>query len=315
MPSWQARIVSLLSRLTVKRAGVKQAYDEYETVRRVRRSLEPAKYIHAHLPRGVSHNTINEENLRGEWLIANESNDSYIYYLHGGGYIAGSPVTHRNFTTNLARSAKAKVFAIDYRLAPEHPFPAALEDAMAGYRWLLEQGVPPEKLVIGGDSAGGGLTMATMLAVRDEGLPLPTGAFLLSPWTDLACTGPSLELNDERDQMLCSKEVHRMSKVYYSEASPLDPLVSPLYANFASLPPLLIYASDSEVLLDDSVRLAERARYYGVEVDLRVWHNQLHAWPVFISFKIPESRKALLEIAEFVRERTSAVRAAQIVAA
>lgn len=307
MPSWQSRIVSLLSRTTIKRFGERQAYDEEETVRRIRRSLKPSRLIRPLIPPGVSWKRVEAAGIRGEWVSwngaeAREANDC-LYYLHGGGYVFGSPESHRNLTAGLTAATRIRTFALDYRLAPEHPFPAAVEDAVAGYRWLLDQGIAPQRIIIGGDSAGGGLTMATLLWLREAGLPLPAGAFLLSPWTDLACTGESLQLNDHRDAMLCRKEVHRFSKVYYGHASPHDPLVSPLYANFSALPPLRIYASNSEILLDDSVRLAERARFDGVEVDLRIWDDQLHAWPVMLNLRIPEARAVVNELADFIRHR------------
>lgn len=313
MPSWQSRIAALFIRMTIKRAGKKQAYDELETVQLLRRWMTPSGLMRSKLPGGIIHDPVRVENrsIVGEWLIPERPPlppESWIYYLHGGGYIAGSPATHRYFTTSLAIASNSRLFSLDYRLAPEHIFPAAVDDAVAGYRWLLDQGVDPRRAVIGGDSAGGGLTLATLLRVRDAGLPLPAGAFLLSPWTDLACTGETLDINDAADDMLCGKEVHRMSRVYFGDASPRDPHVSPLYANFTSFPPLRIYASNSEVLLDDSKRLAERARFYGVEVDLRIRENLLHAWPVLMRFNLPESRQAMLEIADFVRERTSAAR-------
>lgn len=310
MPSWQARMVALASRAIVKRAGKKQAHDVNETVRIVRGWLGPSRVITPTIPDLVSHQPLTDDVVQGEWLKwdgrENDHGGSCVYYLHGGGYVAGAPRTHRNLTAALSAAARIDIFSLDYRLAPEHPFPAAVEDAVAGYRWLLQQGHAPERLVIGGDSAGGGLTLATLIWLRDAGLPLPAGAFLLSPWTDLACTGNSLETNDDRDHMLCGKEVHRFSKVYYGEASPLDPLVSPLYADFSSIPPLRIYASDTEVLLDDAVRLAERARHYGVDVDLRIWSDLIHAWPVMINLRLPESRQVVAELAAFIHETVKA---------
>ncbi len=307
MPSWQSRMVSLLSRATIKRFGERQAYDEEETVRRIRRSLKPSRLIRPLVPSRVSWKAVDANGVRGEWVRCNEAadaeGDGCLYYLHGGGYVFGSPASHRNLTTGLTAASRIRTFALDYRLAPEHPFPAAVEDAVAGYHWLLDQGIAPHRIVIGGDSAGGGLTMATLLWLREAGLPLPAGAFLLSPWTDLACTGESLQRNDHRDAMLSRKEVHRFSKVYFGKASPHDPLVSPLYANFTALPPLRIYASSSEILLDDSVRLAERARFDGVEVDLRIWDDQLHAWPVLLNLRIPEARAVVNELADFVHQR------------
>ena len=310
MPSWQARMLALLSRAIVKRTARKQAHDVHETVRIVRGWLGPSRMLPPTIPPEVTHQPLVDGEVGGEWLHWNgpgqDPGDRCVYYLHGGGYVAGAPRTHRNLTAALTAAARMRVFSLDYRLAPEHPFPAAVEDAVAGYRWLLGQGYDPARMVIGGDSAGGGLTLATLLWLRDAGLPLPAGAFLLSPWTDLACTGSSLESNDERDHMFCAKEVRRFSSLYHGEVSPLDPLVSPLYANFTSLPPLRIYVSDTEVLLDDSVRLAERARHYGVDVDLRVWPDLIHAWPVMINLRLPESRRVVEELAAFIHERVMA---------
>jgi epsilon-lactone hydrolase len=308
MPSWQAQVLSLLSRTVVKRAVKNNSKDVDATIQMVRNWLAPSRQYGSTLPPEVRHQPVDTGLVRGEWLHwngdAEMSQDGCLYYLHGGGYFAGSPLTHRHLTGALTMATRMSTFALDYRLAPEHKFPAAVEDAVAGYRWLLQQGFPPEKLVIGGDSAGGGLTMATVLWLRDAGLPLPAGIFLLSPWTDLACTGNSLERNDPYDDLLCGKEVHRFSKVYHGEASPHDPLVSPLYADFSTLPPLRIYVSDTEILLDDAVRLAERARCYGVDVDLRIWNRLIHAWPVMIRFRLPESKQVVDELALFIRERS-----------
>jgi epsilon-lactone hydrolase len=182
---------------------------------------------------------------------------------------------------------------------------AALEDAVRGYRLLLENGETPERIVIGGDSAGGGLTLATLLALRDRGLPLPGGAFCLSPWTDLAATGGSLITNEEKDPMITGKRMKEFAGIYYGDAAPTDPLVSPLYGDLIGLPPLLIYVSNTEVLLDDSVRFAARAKKHGVKVDLRIWNDLPHVWPVFIAFKLPEARQAISEIAEFIKQQTS----------
>jgi len=304
-------MVALISRSTVKRTARRQGQDVTGIIRIIRGWLGPTRALPPRIPDRVTYHQVSTSaGVRGEWLNWNgpgeERQDCCIYYLHGGGYFAGAPATHRNLTAALAATARMRIFSLDYRLAPENPFPAAVEDAVAGYRWLLDQGYNPERMVIGGDSAGGGLSLATILWLRDAGLPLPAGAFLLSPWTDLACTGNSLETNDASDHMLCAREVRRFSKVYYGEASPLDPLVSPLYANFDRFPPLCIYVSDTEVLFDDSIRLAERARHYGVDVDLRIRHNLIHAWPVMINFRLPESRQVIEEVATFVHKQLPA---------
>ena len=198
MASWQADVVSTFIRMIVKR---RPEGSEADVVNHIRSSLELSQLIRSLIApvdlRAVS--AVKDGSVKGEWLRFNGEPRQTIYYLHGGAYVACSPETHRAFTSALSRAANASVFALDYRLAPEHRFPAAVEDAVAGYRWLLDQGVDPQEIVIGGDSAGGGLTMATLLALRDAGERLPRAAFLMSPWVDLAYAGRSLDANDERD--------------------------------------------------------------------------------------------------------------------
>jgi epsilon-lactone hydrolase len=305
MPSWQARLFSKFLRLMVKRGLHRDGMDEAEAVRRIRRALEPNSFLRPRLPHAVKIEPVDSVAVKGEWVTWTDSPERVIYYLHGGGYVACSPETHRSFTAHLSQAANAKVFALRYRRAPEHKFPAALEDAVRGYRMLLENGEPAERIIIGGDSAGGGLTLATLIALRDRGIPLPGGAFCLSPWTDLAATGGSLITNEEKDPMLTGIGMKEFAALYHGAASSTDPLVSPLYGELIGLPPLLIYVSNTEILLDDSVRFAARAKKHGVKVHLRVWDQLPHVWPVFIAFKLPEARQALGEIGEFIRQQTS----------
>lgn len=305
MPSWQMRLFSTITRILIKRGARKEVKDELSGAKRVRKLFEPSDFLRPSLPPEVQISPVAENGIRGEWVDWESDPQKSVYYLHGGGYIACSPKTHRGFTALLSRAARARVFALDYRLAPENKFPAAVEDAVAGYRLLLEKGEDPGKIVIGGDSAGGGLAAATLIAIRDRNLPMPSAAFLLSPWTDLAATGDSITGNEKADSMLSGKMIHKLAKAYYGEASSTDPLVSPLYGDLIGLPPLLIYASNTEILLDDSTRLAERARKQGVRADLRVWNDMPHVWPIFAPFKIPESLTALNEIAEFIEQQTS----------
>jgi acetyl esterase/lipase len=276
---------------------------EADVVKHIRSRLEFSQFLRAMLSpvdlRTVS--AVKDGSVKGEWLGLSGEPRQIVYYLHGGAYVACSPETHRAFTSALSRAANARVFSLDYRLAPEHRFPAAVEDAVAGYRWLLGQGVDPQEIVIGGDSAGGGLTMATLVALRDAGEGLPRAAFVISPWADLACAGRSLDTNNERDPMFYGAGVRWMAPVYLGGASPCDPLASPVYADLSKLPPLLIHVSDNEVLLDDSTRLSDRAKQCGVNVNLRVWNDLPHAWPVFVALRLPESFQALGEIAEFIR--------------
>lgn len=242
----------------------------------------------------------------GEWITNGDSSDATtLYYLHGGGYSIGSLNTHATITSQIARAAKARAFAIDYRLAPENPFPAALDDALAGYRWLLAQGIDPKSIVIGGDSAGGGLTAALLLALRDAADPLPAGAVLLSPWTDLAGTGESQKTRADLDPMIPAFEgVSPMAEWYIGSASATDPLISPLYGDFHGLPPILIHVGDHEVLLSDSTRYAEKAKAAGVDVTLKVWDEMIHVFQ-FFPF-LPEGQQAIAEIGEWVRAHVAA---------
>ncbi|AEA62059.1 alpha/beta hydrolase [Burkholderia gladioli] len=249
---------------------------------------------------------------RGEWLEpVNGRATPTLLYFHGGGYYFCSPATHRPLVFALTAKAGARSFSVDYRLAPEAPFPAAHEDALAAYAALLEAGVDPATIVLGGDSAGGGLALALLVALRDRGAPLPAGAVLFSPWTDLAATGETLRSNDGADPMFAGAALGRAARLYVGDASPTDPYVSPLYADPAGLPPLLIQAGSTEVLLDDSRRFAERARAAGVEVDLQVWPRMPHVWQMAVPF-MPEARRALDDAAAFVRGAAAPPREAQV---
>lgn len=245
--------------------------------------------------------------LRGEWLVREGGAPRTILYLHGGGYYFCSPRTHRAITYGLATRADADVFSLDYRLAPEHPFPAALDDALAAYRRLLADGVRADSLVIAGDSAGGGLALATLVALRDAGDKLPAGALLYSPWTDLAVTGASIVENDGRDPMFCGDVFARVAALYLGEAtgvSASDPYVSPLYADFCGLPPLFMLAGSTETLLDDTRRVADRARAAGVHVECKIARGLPHVWPIYAPF-MPEARRSLDDSARFVQRVTT----------
>lgn len=251
--------------------------------------------------------------LRGEWIERTDGaplahNGPTVLYCHGGGYYFCSPRSHRSIVFGLATRAEAPVFSLDYRLAPEHRFPAAFDDAVAAYRQLLALGIAPASIVIAGDSAGGGLALATLVALRDAGDPMPAGGLLFSPWTDLAATGASIRANDGRDPMFSGAAIASAGKVYLGDTPATHPLASPFYADLHGLPPLFIMAGSTEVLLDDSRRVADKARAAGVECELEVWNKMPHVWPIFAPF-IPEANRALERAAAFVRRVTS--RAAQ----
>jgi monoterpene epsilon-lactone hydrolase len=227
----------------------------------------------------------------------------YVLFLHGGGFIIGSPALYRHVTWRIAQTTRAQVLAIDYRLAPEHPFPAALEDAVTAYHWLVAEGADPRRLAVIGDSAGGGLVFSLMLRLRDDGVPLPAAAVALSPWTDLALTGPSLRINAAFDPMLNAKDPPQFVADYLAGADPRAPYVSPLYGDHTGLPPTIIQVGSDEVLRDDAVRMADRMRAAGCAVELEIWPRMPHVWHVFVPL-IPEARRAIERIGAFVRMRT-----------
>lgn len=263
----------------------------------------------AALPPGVALAPADAAGVPAEWVGGPQPDGgAVLLYVHGGGFTAGSCVTHRELAARLALAAGVRVLLVDYRLAPEHPFPAALEDVAAAYRWLLGQGHAPRQIALGGDSAGACLALAALVWLRERGLPAPAAAVLISPWLDLALTGPSLQSRAALDP-LCSREgLARAAAAYLAGADPRAPLASPLYADLRGLPPLLLQAGDHEVLLSDATRLAERARAAGAEVALEVWEQMWHVWHAWAA-ALPEGQQAIARIGAFLRERLAAAAA------
>ncbi|MCA9935999.1 MAG: alpha/beta hydrolase [Ardenticatenaceae bacterium] len=241
-------------------------------------------------------------------LVAAQSarDDRLILYFHGGGYALGSIATHRDLACRLSAVSGARVLLVDYRLAPEHPFPAAVEDGTAVYHYLLQNGYTPDQLIIGGESAGGGLTLAVLLALRDGGHPLPAAAFALSPWVDLALTGDSLHRNAANDPGLTLAHLQEFASWYLGETDPQTPLASPLYANLSGLPPLLIQVGTAEILLDDARRLAAHAETVSVSVTRDEHEGMIHGWQGFAAF-LPEAFEALENVGNFVASNQSPV--------
>lgn len=222
-----------------------------------------------------------------------------ILYLHGGGYVICSPRTHRDLIWRIARSARARVLSIDYRLAPENPHPAAVDDALAAYQWLLDSGTEPSRIAIMGDSAGGGLTLALLQILRDRRTPLPACAVCLSPWTDLTCSGASVSENEKLDPLLRKDLLEGYARFYSPEGDLAVPSISPLFGDFSNLPPILIQVGTDEVLLDDSRRVAEKASKANATVELQIWPRMMHVFQALTYF-FPEAKKALAEIGRFV---------------
>ncbi len=252
-------------------------------------------------PEGMKAEPTEAGGVPAEWISFADSDTSRaLLYLHGGGYALGSIATHRGLAGRLARDLGCRVLILDYRLAPEHPHPAAVEDALAACRFLRDSGVTPEKTAIAGDSAGGGLTIATLLALRDAGEPLPAAAVGLSAWLDLAGTGPSNTGKAEADPIVTMESLFRMAEWYLGgRAASEVPTASPLSADPSGLPPLLLQVGEAEVLLDDSTRFATKAEQAGVAVELQVWPDMVHVWHAF-GDEVPESRDAVGGIAAFL---------------
>lgn len=255
---------------------------------------------------GVEFEMIKVDGIPAAWLVPGAAKDeNVILYLHGGAYVTGSIRSHRKMLGWIARSARCRALIIDYRLAPENTFPAALDDSMCAYKWLLSQGYKPGNIVIAGDSAGGGLAVSMVVKLRDTGFPLPAAVIALSPWTDLAMTGDSLEANRRKDPLLHLAWLKACAGMYQGQAETGDPLISPLYADLKGLPPMLIHAGSKEILLDDSVRLVDRARQEGVEVELEIWEGLYHVFQLLCPLT-PESRDSVHKLAGYFNKKVSA---------
>ncbi len=255
------------------------------------------------IPDDVTFENANVGGVPGRWSTTPEALPGRVLlYLHGGGYIIGSSLGYRALSSSLARAAKARSLTLDYRLAPENPYPAAVDDALAAYKGLLAQGTSPGSIVIGGDSAGGGLTVATLIAARDAGLPMPAAALAISPWADMACTGSTYAAKAAEDPSINLDGLRAMAGTYLNGASSQSMLASPIYGNLAGLPPLLIQVGSLEILLDDSIRLAARAAEANVAVQLEVWSGLPHVWHVF-AHQLSEGRDAIAAAGAFLGAR------------
>jgi acetyl esterase/lipase len=223
-------------------------------------------------------------------------------FFHGGGWVLGDLDSHDSITADICGRTNAVVIAVHYRLAPENPFPAAVEDTVAAWRWMLAQGLDPQRCVIGGDSAGGGLTLATLLALRDAGAPLPAAGVCISPWTDLSASGDSIRTKASVDPMVTEGPLRQRAAAYFGGKDAHTPLASPLFADLRGLPPLLVQVGDAELLLDDATRFASRARDAGVDVTLEVWEEMFHVWHAFAEM-LPEAARACERIAAWLEPR------------
>lgn len=265
-----------------------------------RKRLDSIGSIHP-VASGISLQAASIEGIPVEWSLAPGSDSSRVLlFFHGGGYCSGSIASHRGMVVEAGRAAGARTLAVGYRLAPEHPFPAALEDARAAYAFLLEQGIAPHKIALGWDSAGGGLSLALMTALRDSNRPLPGCAWLVSPWVDLEMTGESLLTKADADPLIQKPYLEELAAAYLGGSDPANPLVSPLHADLSGLPPLLVQVGSAETLLDDAVRISSRAGAADVPVTLEIWPHMIHAWHLWAAM-LEDGRRALKSAGSFIR--------------
>ena len=238
-----------------------------------------------------------------EWSLAPGSDPARVLmFLHGGGYCSGSIASHRGMVTEIGRAAKVRTLAVGYRLAPEHPFPAALEDTLSTYGFLLGHGIAPGKIAIGGDSAGGGLTLAALTCLREAGKPLPGCAWLVSPWVDLEMTGASMTEKADVDPLIQKPYLEELASAYLAGADPAGPRASPLHADLSGLPPLLIQVGSAETLLDDAIRIARKAAVADVPMSLEVWPHMIHAWHLWATH-LQDGRRAIASAGAFIHAR------------
>ena len=249
---------------------------------RQRRKDMDAGFLQYSIARDVAVEPVTANGVRAEWTSTpQDDRDAALLYVHGGGYVIGSLDSHRHLVSEAGRAAKAWALALDYRLAPEHPFPAAVEDAVSGYRYLLSRGIRPGRIAIAGDSAGGGLVVAAMLAIRDAGLAQPACGWCISPWVDMEGIGETMSTKAEADPMVQQAGLLEMAGLYLDGVDPRSPLAAPIYADLRGLAPLLIQVGAAETLLDDAIRLAKVAGAADVRVDLQVWPEMVHVWHLF----------------------------------
>lgn len=294
-----ASIQSKLFRLVVKHYIAKTLRMEIPIAEQ-RKSLQRLEKVSMLSP-FTKTSTVNTGSCLGELIQHKHARKTHaILYMHGGGFTTGSPDTHRLIAERLSFAARASVLLVDYRLAPEHPFPAALDDCVSAYQWLLKTGFSPRNLALAGDSAGGGLALSTLIRLKEVYSPLPASATLFSPWTDLTMSGDSIKTNAKKEAMLSTDWMQLMAQ-HYAGNQLNNPLCSPLFADLSELPPILIQVDESEVLLDDSRRLATKLHEQGVVTRINIWHGMWHVWQTFVRF-VPEANKAVDQAGEFIQE-------------
>lgn len=285
---------------------IRKMYKEKRmTIAEIRTQDVNAAKFAGRFPKDVEIEHINIDGIAAAWIRpAGADKTKALLHIHGGGYVTGSIASYTRMCILMAQTLKVNVLLPAYRLAPEHPFPAAVDDVLKIYRWLLRQGYQSKDILISGDSAGGGLCVAAVIALRDQGDALPAAVICLSPWADLTLQGQSHVTRFKSEAMLNTETLREWALAYTNKENLGNPLVSPTFADFHDFPPLLIQVSGNEVLLDDAIALAEKAKSAGVDVSLKIWDGLWHVWQI-VGDAIPESKMAFEEVGEFIRPRTS----------
>lgn len=291
--SLRAGLVSFFLRHTIKKQM--SGFDDH---RKLRQQTGAAI---GRTPAEVITEAVDADGVTAEWVRwRGARNDAVILYFHGGGYIFGGLDSHRGLAWRLAKASDSEVLAVDYRLAPEHSFPAAVEDAVASYQWVVDQGISAERVIVAGDSAGGGLAAALMVKLKELGLAQPKAAVLLSPWVDLTLSADSVRQNARKDAMLSPEALSKFTSLYLGDADPTSPLASPVFADLSGLPPTYVVVGSDEVLRDDSERLVGNIRDAGGQANIAVWPKMPHVFPLLAPI-VPEGARAIEDIARFMR--------------
>jgi acetyl esterase/lipase len=301
LASWQARVTNLFLRLVVKPNLRRDADLRPERIHAVRRrGAWCARWLVKTLD-GTLLRPVDEGGVRGEWVLApGAREDRAVFFVHGGGFIIGSPALYRHLVSRLSQAAGCAVFSLDYRLAPENPYPAALDDVLRAWRWLSSDQIEPSKLAAAGDSAGGNLVLAALMRLSGLEQPLPAAVAAMAPWTDLSVSGDSVSTNRRADPYIPAELLRPVAAAYLKGSDPRAPDVSPLFGDFSRFPPLLIHVGSKEVLLDDALRLERAARHSGVDVTLENWQGLPHVFQLFAPF-VPEGRRSLQKLGSFLR--------------
>ncbi|MDY6832835.1 MAG: alpha/beta hydrolase [Thermodesulfobacteriota bacterium] len=306
MLSPNARLFNFYLKYCIKPIQVFLPTDHPLVMLGLRRIVNTGRRLINRVPAFVSIQQVDAGGVPGEWVTAGSAVDSkrIIFYLHGGGYFFCSPQTHRAVTWRLSRETKARVLSLDYRMVPEYTVDDCRTDAVKAYCWLLDQGHDPADIVIGGDSAGGGLTLLTLQALKQKAVPLPRAAFCLSPFADMSRTSPTFITNAKKSHLFHVNALRKVETYLSAGRDPYDPAISPAFGDFSGLPPLFIQAADTELLLHDSLLVARNALKAGVPVELNIWHNLPHVFSVFADI-LPEGKRGIKQIAGFVNRHLS----------